>query len=323
MQFLGITLLADDTIETILEQARHVENESWLNLIKEDIEKLKNATANPDPESIKMGTSVQNTTIVKLPSGDVLMYNPCHVHPQTSLSALLDKLGPVKWLVMGSSSHTLQLPSIIQHFPEALVVGATGAEVKLQAVSALPRRVLDYNIDIPHGERSLAELCVKLETQGVKTHYIHGDCATNALLLQYEGILMENDILYLHHKNCACCQCDLNNPINTNPAHWNRRFLGSLFHSKLMSHQQYNLPYYRFWMMDRSRLGNMMVESPAADGSSCTTMAASLRKMLSSDFTKALGVHQHAVISAADFKLSVNQSWRWLDGESLLDDQDS
>ena len=140
---------------------------------------------------------------------------------------------------------------------------------------------------------------------------------THVIMLLFDGYLLENDIIYIHHNNCGCSQCDVNNPINRIPAHWNRRILGSIYSSKMVSNQEYMLPYYRFWMMDVNCFGNLMLDRPSADTMSRNMMADSLRKILSLDFQRVLCVHHYDVMTADDFKQSVNQSWRWLDGKSL------
>jgi len=317
----GKELTSYEVIEAIREQAKLKNDEEWAHLIEEDIKKLQDAKANPQAESVNSGTMIQNTIVVKLNSGDVLIYNPCHVHPESSLSKLIDKLGTVKWLILSGSEHTLQLPSVIKSFPDAAVVGSTEAELKLQAVSALPRKVLDYNVSIVDGNsRSLSELCKNLEFGGAKVWYIRGDCGTHSTLLQFDDFLLENDILYLHHDTCSCCQCAGTVAGFKDPVHWNRRILASLYASKMMSNQEYRLPYYRFWMMDRNMFGNLMLDRPSVDAISRSTMADSLRKVLGLDFQHVLCVHHYGVISANDFKRSVNRSWRWLDGKSLRDE---
>ena len=56
---------------------------------------------------------------------------------------------------------------------------------------------------------------------------------------------------------------------------------------------------------------------PANDGSSCSDMANSLREILGLRFENVITVHW-GKISKDDFKNSVNNSWEWLDGSSLL-----
>ena len=53
------------------------------------------------------------------------------------------------------------------------------------------------------------------------------------------------------------------------------------------------------------------------DGSSCSTMAKSLRTMLKADFELAAGVHIEQTIPD-DFRKTIDANWNWLDGKSLL-----
>ena len=56
---------------------------------------------------------------------------------------------------------------------------------------------------------------------------------------------------------------------------------------------------------------------PADDGSSCKEMANSLRDILKMDYKNVVSVHW-GLLSAADFRLSINEDWKWLDESSLL-----
>ena len=53
------------------------------------------------------------------------------------------------------------------------------------------------------------------------------------------------------------------------------------------------------------------------NGSSCTTMAESLRTMLKADFKSATGVHIGQT-KPSDFRKTIDANWNWLDGKSLL-----
>ena len=93
--------------------------------------------------------------VVRLRSGGLLLYSPVHIHPGSTLAALLATLGPVEWLVVASSAHTLQVSTVTATFPTAMVVGHRDAEMKLLAASdaALPRGQLDYDISITQEDR--------------------------------------------------------------------------------------------------------------------------------------------------------------------------
>ena len=63
------------------------------------------------------------------------------------------------WIIIASGTHTLNLPSVLERYPEAKVVGPTQAEAKLNHISALPRGKLDFNStdaeDMANANRSL------------------------------------------------------------------------------------------------------------------------------------------------------------------------
>ena len=73
----------------------------------------------------------------------------------------------------------------------------------------------------------------------------------------------------------------------------------------------------RFWFMDHTGMGRMAWESPARDGSTCVTMADSLRQVLALDFREVLGVHVDRM-EREEFRKSVDATWNWLDDKSLL-----
>ena len=103
--------------------------------------------------------------VVRLNNGEVLLYCPVRVHDDSRLSRLLDGLGPVRYIVMGSSYHSLHLPSVVRRYPEAAVIGSRQGEVKLRAVSALPRGRFDHLAD-QDGQKGLVEVNRLLEPQG-------------------------------------------------------------------------------------------------------------------------------------------------------------
>ena len=76
-------------------------------------------------------------------------------------------------------------------------------------------------------------------------------------------------------------------------------------------------PVLRFLMMDHTGVGRMMYDPPALDGSSCSTMATSLRAILEQEFDAVLGVH-FDTMTREDFRKSVDANWKWLDGRSLI-----
>ena len=70
-------------------------------------------------------------------------------------------------------------------------------------------------------------------------------------------------------------------------------------------------------MMDHTGVGRITYDPSALDGSSCATMADSLREILEKDFDAVLGVH-FDTMTREDFRKSVDANWRWLDGRPLI-----
>merc|ERR1711899_552990 len=121
-----------------------------------------------------------NMVVVKLKSDDVLLYCPVHVHDGTSLDKFLKELGTVKYIVIGSSFHTNYLPATTKRFPDALVIGTTPAEIKLNAVSALKRNKLDFNLLL---KDQLQDICSILKKEGVTLHFSEHEVMTNSVFL--------------------------------------------------------------------------------------------------------------------------------------------
>ena len=96
----------------------------------------------------KAGPWSQNMMVVKLNSGGVLLYCPVKLHQD--MVDFIATLGPVEWIVLGSSAHNNYPPGVIARYPRARVVGASLSEDKLAAVNALPRKRLDYNVLRPN-----------------------------------------------------------------------------------------------------------------------------------------------------------------------------
>ena len=255
--------------------------------------------------------------VVKLTSGDILLYCPIPVHDETPLDKWLKELGPVKYLVIGSCGHTLFLPATTARFPEAIVIGTTPAEEKLKSVNALFRGKLDYDV--------LDESCLKqlndiLKSEGVTLKYIKGDVAYHSIFLVAYNTGIECDLMYGHNDECQCDFCNEQGMFE-NIKSDERHFFVRLVHWRLMTKPNSPngfLPTYRFSLMDpSSTLSTFSWKRPANDGSSCSDMANSLREILGLRFENVITVHW-GKISKDDFKNSVNNSWEWLDGSSLL-----
>ena len=86
-----------------------------------------------------------NTFIVKLNSGSLLLYAPVKIKDEVGFGSWVDSLGPVEWIVVAASSHTLHIQSVTERYPNAKIVGPPAAEDKLNFVNALVRKRFDYN----------------------------------------------------------------------------------------------------------------------------------------------------------------------------------
>ena len=77
------------------------------------------------------------------------------------------------------------------------------------------------------------------------------------------------------------------------------------------------LPTYRYQLMDANSLGVMLYDQPAWDGSSCGTMAKSLREVVKCPFLFAHGVHFDKM-DRATYIDGLDKNWNWLDGKPLV-----
>ena len=149
--------------------------------------------------------------------------------------------------------------------------------------------------------------------------YVDGDVATNALLVVAHGVVLSVDLIYGHHAGGI---------FHIGPEEWTE-FREDGYNVRLFYYMNCCKPHspngylatYRFQMMDPASLGSLNYDLPAQDGSSCSRMAASLRKFLQFDFDQAIEVHS-GVSSRTDFQQTINAHWSWLDGTSLLTDRD-
>jgi len=259
------------------------------------------------------------SAVVKLPTGGVLLYTPTVVHPDTEagrwLDLLVDAMGPVKYIVIGSAFHTLHLPEVIKRYPDAAVIGTPMAADKLAAVGALPRGALDHSAttasDLDVVNRALA-------ADNVELFVIEGDCAVQSITAVAHGTALEVDILYGHHAACPCDTCSDDN-LREDPALAMMRTFWRVFIDAPNSPTGM-LPHYRYEMMDPTGAFALFAgpHGAAPNGSSCRRMAASLRRFLAADFNMAISTHALHPIPATDFRRSIDLAWRWLDGSSLV-----
>ena len=121
----------------VLKAATEYGGDNVVNVVKDDIQKsikwfrMENI---PKEEVTDAAPFVLNMAVVKMQNGKLLLYAPIRMHQEVPdlLFSWLESLGPVEWLVVASSAHTLCLPDAVKAFPKAKVVGAEATEGKLK-----------------------------------------------------------------------------------------------------------------------------------------------------------------------------------------------
>ena len=254
-------------------------------------------------------------------------HRPVDRHPKVGISF------KVKTKPTPSNSHTLSLPNVIKRFPDAKIVGPEFAEAKLQYCKALPRGKFDF---LTTDAKEVEEVNNILANEGVFIHSVAGDACTEASLVVAHKTILECDLLYGHADKEGCTDVTKERFRQMLPEDWFFR----LFKFALIdcSPDGGCLPAYRFWLMDPNSMGTMASpEGPALDGSSCLAMAESLRVALDLDFDSAAGVHFAPMTRLANytrsvlitwslrekFRAAINCSWKWLDGKSLLREEEA
>jgi len=279
----------------------------------EEVEKLWNKTEYSLEEKFTlMQPSVVSMLVVKLNSGGLLLYAPTRVRDEAGFAEWLNSLGKVEYLVVASSFHTLSLPAVLARYPEAVVIGAPQAEAKLNHVNALVRKQLDYN---SFDSESLQNVNSTLEKEGVKIVPVPGDLLTNVTMVIAHGFILTCDLLYTLDEG-ECMGVSNEEWLEFKDKHRMLRLFKFLNINKPNSPNGH-LAKYRFMFMDHTGMGLMGYDKPAKDGSTCSTMATSLRGVLKEDFTSAAGVHA-GVMNREKFRKSIDVTWKWLDGKPLL-----
>jgi len=258
---------------------------------------------------------INRMIVVKMNNGDVMLYSPVRVREENGFAEWLESIGPVKWLVLGSSAHTLEIPSVLDRYPEATCIGSRDAWMKIKHVPGVTKTSPDF--DYTNSE-DLERLNNLLAEEGVKFHFINGDCATSALVVIAHKTALEVDLIYSRCDG-GILNCTKDELLSKEDKHQERLFKLALASSPTSPNNA--LPPYRFWMMDPSNdLSSLLLTKPKKDGSSCQDMANSLRSVLKEDFTQAAGVHYNKM-DRDTFTKSMDLNWRWLDGKSLLEDK--
>jgi len=252
--------------------------------------------------------------VVKLNNGDVLLYCPVRVRDETGFAEWLEGIGPVKWIVVGSSAHTLMIPSIMKRYPDATYISSKDAWTKLSGMDGWPKKKADFEYD---NIEDLERLNNLLSEEGIKFHYVLGDNATMAVIPIAHKAALECDIIYSTSDGGFLGMPKEEFDAGGKVENGDTRLFRLAMASKPTSPNGY-LPIYRFWMMDPcGPMATLNPTPPAKDGSSCTDMATSLRSVLSEDIEHGLGVHT-GPITGKVFRESVDINWNWLDGHSLL-----
>jgi len=258
------------------------------------------------------GANENMMTVVKLNNGDVMLYSPVRVREEFGFAEWLDSIGPVKWIVLGSSAHTMEVASVLERYPDATCIAAKEAFDKLQHTPGIIKTKPDFDYT---NKDDLTRLSNLLAEEGVRFHYIDGDCATQALVVIAHKTALEVDLIYSRCDGglMATSKDEL---LSEKSNSFLRLFKWGLASSPTSPNDA--LPPYRFWMMDPTNvMSSFMLMKPKKDGSSCKDMANSLRTMLRDDFDQAYGVHCK-LMDGDTFRKSIDFNWNWLDGESLL-----
>jgi len=312
MKNLGI----DFSSEKFREKVRAAAAKYGEEMVRQVEEDFKTATFWAEKEFISKEEVFQippftiNCLVVRLLSGGLLLYAPVKI--QDELFTWLADLGTVEWIIVPSSAHTLCLPNVLEKFPEAKIAGPSFAELKLQSVNALPRGKFDF---VTSREEDVKNINNVLEKEGVSVHSVTGDVAAHSVIVVAHRTLLECDLIYGHHDKEGSLLVDKETFRQLLPSDWPTR----MFKLGLIDNSPHgHLPNYRYWLMDPQSMGFMTCPPcPAPDGSSCLTMASSLRTILDQDYDLAVGVHINPM-DRDKFRSSMDSCWNWLDGKSLI-----
>jgi hypothetical protein len=318
-KMLGVDLANDKFADKVKESAAKYGEEmarvaeADMSTAKEWSEKAEKGEISTE-EIFKLPPWALNTIVVRLNSGGLMLFAPVKI--QEEMADWLAERGTVQWVVLPSSAHTLSLPNVVKRFPDAKVVGPEQAEAKLQHCKALPRGKFDFLTTDATDMEALNNI---LAEEGVFIHNVAGDVVTQSNVVVAHKTILECDLVYGHADREGCTNVGRERFWQMLPEDWfHRIFKFALIDS---SPDGGCLPAYRFWLMDPNSMGAMGLDSPAKDGSSCLAMAESLRTALDLDFDSAAGVHID-LMTRAEFRAAINCSWKWLDGKSLLREDD-
>ncbi|KAL3786737.1 hypothetical protein HJC23_005300 [Cyclotella cryptica] len=169
-------------------------------ILKEDFDRKQKYDALSDVEKAKLGgDSCQEMFVIKINADDLLLYNPVRMHLE--MIDWINQRGQVKYIVSGSSAHTNHLPGTAAAFPNAIIICASAADAKCQAVGMRPADYLyDLHEDEPLPKSYLHRGTMKHATDALngqaKLFHVRGDVMTQSLLLLAHGHLFEVDLVY-------------------------------------------------------------------------------------------------------------------------------
>ena len=256
----------------------------------------------------------QDMLVARLNDGEngLLLFNPCRIHP--FIEKFLNEVGNVKYIVSGSSAHTNQLKQVWDKYPDARMVCAEAADMKCQSIGMRPANFL-YTI---HDNTNKSFNCLKKELNevGVDAYHVVGDVVAQALVLVCHNHLFEVDLLYGNGDRLALTdQSAWDDPNAKDINFWKWFYHGSIHSSAIPGF----LPNHRVMSQDPSSLMAKLLLDPPHEGS-CKIMANSLREMLKLQFDYVDSAHNLAEgsLSASTFRNVINETWNWLDGQSLL-----
>ena len=245
--------------------------------------------------------------VVRLASGGLLLYGA--VRAREEVVAWLAALGQVEWVVAPAAYHTLNLSSMLAEFPRARLLAPTQAAAKLRHVGALASDTLHFDSS---NIREMVRTRELLAAEGVEVVSLQGD-VSETILVAAHGFLLVCDLVY-GRPDGGFMGLTGEQLREAREEHTMTRLFKFLKCNKPNSPNGL-LANYRFYGMDPSSLGGLMWDLPTP--ASCPAMAASLRTALDRPFTAALGIHFRHMPREA-FRQTVDLTWRWLDGNSLL-----
>ena len=69
-----------------------------------------------DEEMLEIYSNRLRTFVVKLNSGNLLLYAPIRIRDEVGFGKWIESLGKVEWIVVASCYHTLHLQNVIKRY---------------------------------------------------------------------------------------------------------------------------------------------------------------------------------------------------------------